>query len=452
MTFNPIWKTDEYYGALLLLCESGYSDEKAQKSTNARDFCLTVAMGDPEVKLYVNLFKLTDWFMVNGPTSPTRNNELAARTYLTTCRNVLAQHIGTLLQPAIQGMIHPALVKYGTQFTGKLVHTSAQTGAVWCGKKHTGQPHVSSRTLDVDVPLDARANDNTGQYQAIVKMAEGDASVGPSLSKSARDLILTEIRNGVTTLRAQEPSFVDHRLRQILMPSGTDYIALTPLSSGGLNVHLNQTVEQWETQEEGTKKRFRVSFPIGGSKPHNATMYGYGNNFQRPLLFSAPRRNPLREVYRFWFRAWWPQCDYALALQISHEIQAISQATGHSSTRGSVKMQRTQGLVRWIQQCHGEVLDLMELVQLHPIQVDGTDVEVSLEGLRTTRTGNIPILDQCIIESDTGSRYKEALANTMMKYLWREWARSEDTALILSAYSDRERLESTILRELESIA
>ena len=94
----------------------------------------------------------------------------------------------------------------------------------------------------------------------------------------------------------------------------------------------------------------------------------------------------------------------------------------------------------------------MELVQLHPIQVDGTDVEVSLEGLRTTRSGNIPILDQCIIESDTGSRYKEALANTMMTYLWREWARSEDTALILSAYSDRERLESTILRELESIA
>ena len=73
MAFNPIWKTDEYYGALLLLCESGYSDEKAQKSTNARDFCLTVAMGDPEVKLYVNnLFNsegVMSWASGGGLTS-----------------------------------------------------------------------------------------------------------------------------------------------------------------------------------------------------------------------------------------------------------------------------------------------------------------------------------------------------------------------------------------------
>ncbi len=188
-------------------------------------------------------------------------------------------------------------------FSGKTVNSNVPACGVRierdCG---LDLPLVGVQTLLADgmsVPLDY--TQNAGKTATVVKQMRL-ADSGEIPETVPEDLVLA-IRHVIAeaTLSAYEESveWVSPRLRQILLPKGGDqYVAVTPLGSGGLSALLNKKLA---AMPEHRKKFRHALLGIGGSNPQNVG--SLVREMRNPLLFSAPGENLLeRRVLTIHYR------------------------------------------------------------------------------------------------------------------------------------------------------
>ncbi len=175
-------------------------------------------------------------------------------------------------------------------FSGKTVNSNAPACGVRVGRDGgLDLPLVGVRTLLADgvfVPLDYSRN--AGKTATLVKqMRLADGGEAPETAP-AED-IRRVVAEATVSAYEEGTERVSPRLRQLLLPKGEgQYVAVTPLGCGGLSALLNQKLA---AMPERRRKFRHALLGIGGSNPQNVG--ALVREMRNPLLFSAPREDPL---------------------------------------------------------------------------------------------------------------------------------------------------------------
>ncbi|MCQ8104848.1 hypothetical protein NP590_12095 [Methylomonas sp. SURF-2] len=84
---------------------------------------------------------------------------------------------------------------------------------------------------------------------------------------------------------------VEPRLRQLLLPKGSDYMAITPLPCGSLSKEINRRTQAHNELAKDRNQKFIDTgiLGIGGSKPQNVSLYA--KDLSSPLYFATPAEN-----------------------------------------------------------------------------------------------------------------------------------------------------------------
>lgn len=178
-------------------------------------------------------------------------------------------------------------------FSHKTINSNAPPGGIRLAPEQGLKlPYVSARTLlgAGETPaLDYVAN--AGKTATVVKqlnqLREGIATAPADEAKR----ILATL--GKATAQGAQIGIdkVSLRARQLLLPRQGGYVAVTPLTSGGVNRKLRAKVRQHndhlrEVPDENLRRIPVAVFGLGGSNPQNVG--SLVRDMQRPLVFFAP--------------------------------------------------------------------------------------------------------------------------------------------------------------------
>lgn len=188
-------------------------------------------------------------------------------------------------------------------FSGKTVNSNVPACGVRIDQdRGLDVPLVGVRTLladGVSMPLDY--TQNAGKTATVVKqMRLADSGEVPETVPEDQIQAIRRIVAEATMSAYEEGvEVVSPRLRQVLLPKEDgQYVAVTPLGSGGLSALLNKKLA---AIPEHRKKFRHALLGIGGSNPQNVG--SLVREMRNPLLFSAPRENLLaRQVLAIHYR------------------------------------------------------------------------------------------------------------------------------------------------------
>ena len=181
-------------------------------------------------------------------------------------------------------------------FSHKTVNSNAPAGGIRLAPEQGLKlPYVSARTLlgaGEALALDYPAN--AGKTATAVKQlnqAQEGSATAPADEAERILATLTEATARGTQIGTDKVSL---RARQLLLPKEGGYVAVTPLTAGGLNRKLRARVRQHndhlkETPDDSRRRIPFAVFGLGGSNPQNVG--SLVRDMQRPLVFFAPPEN-----------------------------------------------------------------------------------------------------------------------------------------------------------------
>lgn len=199
-------------------------------------------------------------------------------------------------------------------FSAKGVNSNAEAyGIRLSGDAALPLPYVSVRCLMArDVPFATDYTKNTGNIATVFKqmraLASGEADIDPEEARTH----LAAIAEAETPPCIEGTHAVNPRLRQILLPKGESYVAVTPLPSGGLSREINRRVKAHHEKVTEARKDASPDAPapeylrlgtlgVGGANPQNVG--SLVREMQTVLCFAAPAEDPeLRIAYSLHYR------------------------------------------------------------------------------------------------------------------------------------------------------
>jgi len=441
---------------LLSLCKSGQKrtvpvpTEKLRAARDERAFCALCAANVPELDAVVKLYGLQDAFAQHAPPPP-QGDELAAQAYLDTCKAWAALTLQSIPAERMRQTARNAVLAFGAHFSGKLVNSNAQQAFRLATARATAQPHVSSRSLlaaKIELPLDQSKLDNSGVYQRIVKILEGDPLMeGAAVPAEHIEAIRAGAEEAIREAAARRIPSVDHRLRQVLLPTEGEYIAVTPLPAAGLALLWHKRLDAYPKPAKW-RKPDKVSMPVGGAIVRNTTRLP-ANVIQEQLVFRTPQRNEQsRVLWRFVYRTWQPRLlrESAQAAIASIHNFSESDVFGDSASVAAAKAQASGALRLLVVDCHRQANQLAQDIAEATFIEAGTEVQIDEPLLRRNRTGEITALDLAILHQSFGADYRHAMASTIVRALRTVASRSDGTDPLMGE-SDRER----VIRAIETI-
>lgn len=194
----------------------------------------------------------------------------------TTWNNYEVEHYAELAEK----MVH---------FSFKSVNSNIAGGGVRIsGEDALPLPYVSVRTLMAyGVQINRDYTKNVGktaniakQIRAVFSGDEPDTELnGPAIREACKTAYSSHIEINC--------DHVSPRMRQLLIPKGDSYVALSPVGSGGLHAEINARVNGHNSNTDKDYVRLRnAQYGIGGANPQNVG--GLVREMQRPLFFESP--------------------------------------------------------------------------------------------------------------------------------------------------------------------
>lgn len=181
-------------------------------------------------------------------------------------------------------------------FSHKTVNSNAPAGGLRLAPEQGLKlPYVSARTLlgagealALDYP--ANAGKTATAVKQLNQLREGSATAPADEAKRILATLAEATARG-TQIGTDKVSL---RARQLLLPKEGGYVAVTPLTAGGVSRKLRARVRQHNEQlkEAPDDSRRRIPFAVfglGGSNPQNVG--SLVRDMQRPLVFFAPTEN-----------------------------------------------------------------------------------------------------------------------------------------------------------------
>lgn len=186
-----------------------------------------------------------------------------------------------------KGMVH---------FPFKTVNSNITGGGVRLGAGDTlNLPYVSARSLmGRGIQIAPDYTKNAGKTAKIAKQIRAVlAREQPETVKNA-DLIRDTCQSAFSPRLESNCETVSPRMRQLLIPNGDSYVALSPVGAAGLNAIVNARVKAHNDTRDKDRQLWigQAQFGIGGANPQNVG--GLVREMQRPLYFCGPTES--REI------------------------------------------------------------------------------------------------------------------------------------------------------------
>ncbi len=519
------------HAALLSLCKSGakratpVNSDRLKKAEDEHEFCAICAANEPSIAAIIKLYGLQDWFKDHAPLPPEGDTQ-SALDYLERCRALLRQEAARHTPEAMQDKARQAVLEYAAHFSGKLVHSSAQ-GAFLLARADvsTSQPHVFSRSLraaGIDLPLDQSTLDNAGFYQRVLNIltkrginpawtldamreqAADDADEDEAADELGAldehvEAIVLGAQQGLEQAFCRTPDFVDHRLRQVLLPNGNSYLAVSPLPSGSLaalwqsraavlNAQRERLASEFDGQPDanasGTQALLadeqaqagrrskkaekksvapkkapkmaplfeRLEMPFGGSIVRNTSVFP-ASVIQNQMAFHAPQRNQsIRDAWRFVYRAWRPRMTCADVEAVAAQIALMerSSALSKSTSVTATNIQSKGALGALARKCHEQAVSFaQELAEVSFVE-DGEELPIDAALLQRKRGQAVGDLDLAIVNQEFDVNYRRAMAEVLVARLWSTLSRLGKSNA-LDDMRVRERVQNAIELALEAL-
>jgi hypothetical protein len=249
---------------------------------------------------------------------------------------------------------------------GKLVHhsfktvnTNAAAGGVRIDRDQAlVLPYVSARTLlpSVDIRMDRW--EGAARAKIYGQIDEVDAGRTDGIPSSDLESIRQEMEQARQTRYIIGGDHLSPRLRQILLPKGDGYVAISPIAAAGVSLVLRQELRRHhdavmaerDTVKEPDQRVLRfvntANFPIGGSNSQNAG--GLIFNMQGPLVGQAPSlESSLREALSL-FHKGFPRPPVSTVLMREYRAWRHS-VKGDTARNMDTRVQHQQFLARFAQ-------------------------------------------------------------------------------------------------------
>lgn len=475
------------YDALLKICAVETKPDFSKKVPSEAKFCCEYLLKSPPIDFLIKLFAWKNWLKEIAMENPPLSGEVEEqRAYYDRCWAALQERVRSTSLHEMHALARTAVVTKAGHFSGKLTHSSASDTGLLSSQSDTSQPHFSSRLLHrhgTPIRLDQVVNDSTGSFQRVALFLEKGCSavddiplVAETLTRDMRMALEAGAREGLAVLCAQgrQVTVVDHRLRQVVLPDGEGFVALTPLGAGGISELLKNadfhakspddaqseetcdldpieeepTTTESAESEEGQKNPTRaflerVTLPVGGANPQNITLMGFA--VQDFFLFRAPQydRSSSR-LYRFLSVSWVPHIPYAQARAVGHQL--IASNSPESASVANVARQAMMGSLRaLVRDCHKQALDMADLLDDHE--------EITEDGVRAGRPSQSPltILDLAIFHRDFSDDYRTAVAEHITMRLHTITTDRATADGPLQGSIDRHRVQESVVSILQEI-
>lgn len=469
------------YSALLKLCKGGasrnvpISEDKLKTVENERDFILACLTNEPRIDFYLKLLRLQDVFSTSVPLPETELNEDdRAQQYIDKCFVMVKGLASKVNLEQFQDAVKEQVLDCGTHFSGKLINSDAADAFAVCTGGYHGQPHVSSRTIiagNHSVPLDQAKLDNTGFYQRIIKVLEKDPIIQEAeVDRSIQSAVEAGAKLAFADYKDKQTPFVDRRLRQILLPSGGQYIAVSPLASGGICAlfdHAITSIEQaaadateQETKEaeeaDGSKETAslrrlytRLNFPVGGAIVRNVSVYPKGI-IQRPVFFDVPIRHPdLRAAWAFVYKPLRPFIPKSQIASYSQYIEGLPDSIRQSSATTAVKVECAGPIREIVKDQHQKLLALADQIRETAFQDEGKDRPIDAALLSEKRENPLGPLDEAVVNGRFDQCYVLAMADAIVLRLYASVRIGKEDQPMHE--TDRNRITAAVQKILENI-
>lgn len=509
------------HATLLAVCDIQLTPDDNKKIASETDFCRMCITKERRADFLLKLFSLQEdfrsWMDQHPEAPPAPDDKEAAQVYLDKKLAWIRARANAIPPEQARSLALETMREFGAHFTGKLIHSSAVGASMLATERLSNQPHISSRRLrqaGIVLPLDQSQLDNSGVYQRILWVLDND----PIVEASGLDSTVTAaIRQGIVDAARQPAArspYVDHRLRQVLLPDGNGYIAASPLASAGLSILLHQAVEvieeaaTAEDPEDETKSHKprrgrprqdktaegedavaatemagsepaiigvreaapdtlkkpprrlfkRVALPFGGGIPRNATLHG--REVQESFCFPVPQYHKESiAAWRFVFQPWRPWIIPSHAKAVAAQVAVIekSSAFQDSASLASVDIQAARGgaMGRLARACHEQAVELAQNLPdatFHATD-NGEDLPIDEDLLRQRRPkGREPSpIDLAIVNQRFGAEYREAMAEVIVESIRRLTVDPKTQADALSGMAARQRAQRAIEKVLEAL-
>lgn len=486
------------YQNLMVRCKGGSGrttpvpDEKLKAAADGRSFCAICVANWPPADFYLKLFEFQVGFWEKAPVPPSVPvSEESVAAYLRECLDLLRNWALQISASEIAEKARRAVLDKGAHFSGKLIHSDVQGAFMLVAAKATHQPHLSSRSLaarGIDIPLDQCRLDNAGVYQRIVKIWSNDPILTEcDFPQSIADAIRAGTREAIKAGQEKVPAIVDHRLRQILLPSGDGYLAISPLAAGGMSALVDFAVRAIEadasfpadetesdgsqtpdilqlaqkpgrkkekSEEDATEERRpkpirlnRLGFPVGGAIVRNTSLHS-ASVVQRPVFFMAPQRQvDMRRAWGFLARSVRLHLSASDLRDYAYYLSKTHGSVRKSAAGTAVDIECCGPLRRLVLDRHRKFMDLSALVaESHWLDGD-QQIPINENLLRLRRSSSPTDLDICIVNQSFGTAYAQGFAKEVAALLASQVLDSKTGNPMLSI-EDRLRVERAAQRIL----
>ncbi len=207
--------------------------------------------------------------------------------------------------------IYQIELKKSVHFSIKTINSNAESGGIRLSKsQELDLPYISARTLlneGLMIPTDYQGNAQKARVFKVIKAM----MLNEDISKQELDFqqqvvkLTPELATLFDKPYQENLSYINPRVRQLLIPKNGKYLSISPISSAGVNYLFNQEVDDIEQQIKEKDADFHnlqmAVFGIGGSNPQNVG--GLVREMQRPIVLSAPKiDNHSRQALAIFYR------------------------------------------------------------------------------------------------------------------------------------------------------
>lgn len=437
---------NEKWAILRDLCANGNAEVprgSLEKASTERDYCRICAAHHPAIDALIKLFDLREYFAEAAPNPPSSEPQ-GAEQYIGDCLRLLTEEVERRgCDP--RAMAFSVMRDLGTHFSAKLVHTDAKIAPLRASKRPTSLPHLSSRRLlanGVVIPIDYIRLDD-GKFKRVAKIHEGDETFSRHLPSSIVDAIRAGAEEAMSPKAGADAAFVDHRLRQVLLPTADgEYMAASPLPSGGIAMLIDRAVNGRHLH-----RLERITMEIGGGYVRNACRFP-ASVIQAPWYCPTPQRERrVVAIWKFVFQPWRPFVSDDEARKVNGEIAALGLAASWSAVEAQVE----GALARLTRKCHSKALRMGEMLRVSSYRENGEEIPIDEELLRAKRKREPSVLDLALVTGRYGAEYRRAMAETLVDILRRKPTSKHEELdrHPLDAEEARRRVRETVVRILE---
>lgn len=229
-------------------------------------------------------------------------------------------------------------------FSTKTINSNSEKGGIRLAQSQAlDLPYISARTLlsdNLTIPTDYQANaGKTATMFKAIKSAllNDDTNEQDEAFKKATQALQSDIKSLFDQPYQAGLEHINVRLRQLLLPKEDGYLAISPISSAGVNHWLNVEVDEIKETHKDDNHLHNLTtavFGIGGANPQNVG--SLVRAMQRPLYLTAPVANDeIRQAFRLFYKG----LDYYIPhkIPLDKAVQPALLKWAESLRQGSLK-------------------------------------------------------------------------------------------------------------------